>query len=585
MSYQVIARKYRPQRFEDVVGQEHVTQTLGNAINQKRIAHAYLFVGPRGTGKTTIARIFAKCLNCTDGPKADFPEDDPKAQEIAEGRSMDVLEIDGASNRGIDEVRELRETVKYVPASSRFKIYIIDEVHMLTKEAFNALLKTLEEPPAHVKFMFATTEPEKILPTILSRCQRFDLRRIPAALIVKHLDQIAKQEEVKIDAAALHAIARGADGGMRDAESTLDQLISFCGKEITEPDVLSMFGLASQSQILGLADAVLSGETEKALRELNDLAHQGKDLGRLVSELLGHFRNLLIFQVSRGDLNLIEVSEAEGVALKEQAARIGSDGLTRIMEVLTDCEGRLRDTASKKILVEVTLLKMIEARHAVSIDTVLKQVQQLRAEAAGGAPATTAAVPRQPAPAPAPPAKAASAPARTTAEPVATAAPTGQTELEQFWVRLVEAVGRASPFVRTYFTEAHPVSLARNVLTIGFDEEFEAHIPLVDNSKNHALIQTKLAELGHPHVQVKFIKAEAPAQWKNAPAAPAEMPAPMPVPASAPPPSSVPMAAKALAPEPAKAPPAPSDTGDFKNDPMIKKALEVFKGQIAEVRT
>src|SRR5271170_2688055 len=278
MSYQVIARKYRPQRFADVVGQEHVTQTLSNAITQNRIAHAYLFVGPRGTGKTTIARIFAKCLNCAGGPKVDFPDDDPRAIEITEGRCMDVLEIDGASNRGIDEVRELRETVKYAPASSRFKIYIIDEVHMLTKEAFNALLKTLEEPPAHVKFMFATTEPEKVLPTILSRCQRFDLRRIPATLIVKHLEQIARNEEVKIDGAALHAIARGADGGMRDAESTLDQLISFCGKEITEPDVLSMFGLASQSQILALADAVLSGETEKALRELNELARQGKDL-------------------------------------------------------------------------------------------------------------------------------------------------------------------------------------------------------------------------------------------------------------------------------------------------------------------
>src|ERR1700759_2282624 len=238
MSYQVIARKYRPQRFEDVVGQEHVTQTLGNAINQGRIAHAYLFVGPRGTGKTTVARIFAKCLNATDGPKADFAPDDPKAKEIAEGRSMDVLEIDGASNRGIDEVRELRETVKYSPASSKFKIYIIDEVHMLTKEAFNALLKTLEEPPAHVKFMFATTEPEKVLPTILSRCQRFDLRRIPTSLIVKHLRAIATQEKVEISDAGVQAIARGADGGMRDAESTLDQLISFCGEKISEEDAL-----------------------------------------------------------------------------------------------------------------------------------------------------------------------------------------------------------------------------------------------------------------------------------------------------------------------------------------------------------
>src|SRR5436190_6694119 len=276
MSYQVIARKYRPQRFSDVVGQEHVTQTLANAIQQNRMAHAYLFCGPRGTGKTTIARIFAKCLNCTGGPKADFDDADPRCREIAEGRSLDVMEIDGASNRGIEEIRELRDAVKYAPASSRFKIYIIDEVHMLTKEAFNALLKTLEEPPQHVKFMFATTEPEKVLLTILSRCQRFDLRRIPSALIVKHLAQVASQEKVKIDEPALHAIARGADGGMRDAESALDQLISFCGDNIVESDVLSMFGLAAQGQILALAHALLQGEVEPALRELNDLAKHGK---------------------------------------------------------------------------------------------------------------------------------------------------------------------------------------------------------------------------------------------------------------------------------------------------------------------
>src|SRR5512144_355196 len=216
MSYQVIARKYRPQRFADVVGQEHVTQTLANAIAQNRIAHAYLFCGPRGTGKTTVARIFAKCLNCTGGPKVDFDDNDPRCREITEGRSLDVLEIDGASNNGVEQVRELRDTVQYAPASSRFKIYIIDEVHMLSTAAFNALLKTLEEPPAHVKFLFATTEPEKVLPTILSRCQRFDLRRIPAALIAKHLTHIAGLEQVKIDPPALHAIARGAEGAMRD---------------------------------------------------------------------------------------------------------------------------------------------------------------------------------------------------------------------------------------------------------------------------------------------------------------------------------------------------------------------------------
>ena len=388
MSYQVIARKYRPQRFADVVGQEHVTQTLANAIAQKRIAHAYLFCGPRGTGKTTLARIFAKCLNCTGGPKVDFDDNDSRVQEITEGRALDVLEIDGASNNGVEQVRELRETCKYAPANAQFKIYIIDEVHMLSTAAFNALLKTLEEPPAHVKFMFATTDPEKVLPTILSRCQRFDLRRIPTALITKHLAHIAKLEKVKIDEFALHAIARGADGGMRDAESTLDQLISFCGDKIEEPDVLSMFGLAAQSQILGLSKAILAGEIQTALTLLNELSQNGKDLGRLLTDLLNHFRNLLLFQVSKGDLNLLEVSEAEVAALKEQSALANTDSLTRVLEVLSDAEFRLRDTASKKILLEVTALKAIEARNAVSLDAVLKQLNQLRG---GNSPAAATA--------------------------------------------------------------------------------------------------------------------------------------------------------------------------------------------------
>ena len=258
MSYQVIARKYRPQRFEHVVGQDHVTQTLANAIKQNRIAHAYLLCGPRGTGKTTIARIFAKCLNATGGPRVDFDDADGRVQEIADGRSLDVLEIDGASNNGVEQVRELRETCKFAPATGKFKIYIIDEVHMLSTAAFNALLKTLEEPPAHVKFVFATTDPQKVLPTILSRCQRFDLRRIPTNLIVKHLAHIATQERIQIDEAALYAVARGAEGGLRDAESTLDQLISFCGERIEENDVLSMFGLTARRQILSLTGAIIA---------------------------------------------------------------------------------------------------------------------------------------------------------------------------------------------------------------------------------------------------------------------------------------------------------------------------------------
>jgi DNA polymerase-3 subunit gamma/tau len=568
MSYQVIARKYRPQRFADVVGQEHVTQTLTNAITQKRIAHAYLFCGPRGTGKTTIARIFAKCLNCTGGPKVDFDEKDPRVQEITEGRALDVMEIDGASNNGVEQVRELRETCKYAPANSQFKIYIIDEVHMLSTAAFNALLKTLEEPPAHVKFMFATTDPEKVLPTILSRCQRFDLRRIPSALITKHLAHVAKLEKVKIDEAALYAIARGADGGMRDAESTLDQLISFCGDKIEEADVLSMFGLAAQGQILGLSKAVLAGEIQTALTELNELAQGGKDLGRLLSDLLNHFRNLLIFQVSKGDLNMIEVSEAEVAALKEQSALANTESLTRILEVLTDFEMRFRDAASKKILLEVALLKSIEVRSATSLDSVLKQLNQLRG--GGGANVSPAPVPHaQPAQ------KIQSVAAAAKPITLAETAPVSA-DLASLWTQLIEAVGRVSPFTRSYLVDANPISFEKNILVIGFDPEFEDHLGLVDNARNHTLLQTKLAELGHANCQIKFIKAEAPVGQTVKPIVAPIVPA-VPTPAMAKPVSTAPAKEKSAA--------VPFNKDTFKNDPLIQKALEIFKGQIVEVRS
>ena len=595
MSYQVIARKYRPQRFADVVGQEHVTQTLANAIAASRIAHAYLFCGPRGTGKTTIARIFAKALNCTDGPKADFDVADPRCTEIAEGRALDVLEIDGASNNGVEQVRELRETCKFSPAAGKFKIYIIDEVHMLSTAAFNALLKTLEEPPAHVKFLFATTDPQKVLPTILSRCQRFDLRRIPNRLIVQHLATIAQTEQVKIQDAALHAIARGADGGMRDAESTLDQLISFCGDTIEESDVLSMFGLTARSQIFALSRAVLTGEAETALRELNALASGGKDLARLLADLLAHFRNLLVYQVSKGDLSLLEISEAEKTALAEQSKLAATDALARILETLTDTEGRLRDAASKKILLEVALLKAIEATRAVSLDAVLKQLQQLRAEGGTASSATPASAtasvinPRAaiiheiapaaytapkisptPAAAPTPAPAVASAPASTG----------GAVDLGVLWTQLLEAVGRASQFTRSYLIEAYPVSFAKETLTIGFDPEFADHLSLVDNPKNHALLQTKLREMGHAHPTVKFVKSERPighsAPQPAAPAPPATVPAPAAKSSPATPTTPT---------EPAKKKASiPFSMEEFKNDALIKQALEIFKGQIVDVR-
>jgi DNA polymerase-3 subunit gamma/tau len=592
MSYQVIARKYRPQRFSDVVGQEHVTQTLTNAIQQNRIAHAYLFVGPRGTGKTTVARIFAKCLNCTGGPKVDFADDDPRCQEIAEGRALDVLEIDGASNRGIEEVRELRETVKYAPATSRFKIYIIDEVHMLTKEAFNALLKTLEEPPPHVKFMFATTEPEKVLPTILSRCQRFDLRRIPAALIVEHLVRIAKLENVTIDEPALFAIARGADGGMRDAQSALDQLISFCGSQIVETDVLSMFGLTARGQIFSLAHAMLAGDSQSVLRELDDLCRKGKDLPRLLADLLNYLRNLLLFQVTGGDLTLLDVSEAEAAALAQEAKNATAEALTRMMDILSEHEGRLRESASKRILVEVALLKAIQARSAISIDAVLQKLQALRegtepggSNQAGVPPAARAAAPPPPATPLSPSRHGEIPPSRTGRTAVQAEKAPGvepPKDLSELWTKVAEAASQASPFVRAYLSEAHPVSLVGSVLTIGIGPEFADHLSLVDTPKTRTLIQEKLQETGVAGAQVRFIQSEPPPGWVRPTLSGQETTAATPGRATPAAPVQEASAAARTEAKPAKSDRAKPD--DFKNDPLIKQALEIFKGQIVQAR-
>ena len=601
MSYQVIARKYRPQTFADVIGQEHVTQTLRHAIEQNRIAHAYLFCGPRGTGKTTIARIFAKCLRCKNAPTTDPCNQCPDCVAITAGNSLEMMEFDAASNTQVDKIRDIIiDHVKYAPASGKFKLYLVDEVHMLSPSSFNALLKTLEEPPAHVIFLFATTDPEKLPNTILSRCQRFDLRRIPVSLIVAELKRIADKEKIQASPEALHAIARGADGGMRDAESTLDQLISFCGDKIEESDVLSMFGLAAQKQLLELSRAILGGETETTLRLLNDLAKGGKDFGRLLSDLLNHFRNLLIFQVSRGDLNLLEVSEAEAGSLREQSAMADANALTRIMEVLANAEIRLRDAASKKILLEVALLKAIEARNTVSIDSVLKRLQDLR-EGKGGEVTSIPMPSAAPAPASSKPFRAETVeqrspdvasrneanqhtePAPAASAPAALAETPPASDLETLWARLVESVGRASPFTRSYLLEAHPVSFAKNIFTIGFDPEFEDHIGLVDNARNHTLLQTKVAELGHANAQFKFIKAEAPPNRMPAvietappPAAPAQAKSPATPPSKSAPGSAQPVKEKLA--------PVPFNKEDFKNDPLIQKALEIFKGQVVEVR-
>ena len=300
MSYQVIARKYRPQRFCDVVGQDHVSQTLANAISGERIAHAYLFCGPRGTGKTTLARIFAKCLNCTDGPKVDFPDDDSKCIEIAEGRSIDVLEIDGASNNGVEQVRELRETCVYAPASSKFKIYIIDEVHMLTTAAFNALLKTLEEPPGHVKFLLATTDPEKLPVTVLSRCLQFNLRRLELGQISGQMQRILDAEGIHFEAPAIELLARAADGSLRDGLSLLDQAIAYTGGQLGEAAVIAMLGTVDRGQVGGLLEALGAGDGAALMQRIEALAAFSPDFGHVLEDLAVALHRIQLQQLVPG---------------------------------------------------------------------------------------------------------------------------------------------------------------------------------------------------------------------------------------------------------------------------------------------
>lgn len=372
-AYQVIARKWRPQTFADVVGQDHVMRTLSNAISRNRIAHAYLFVGPRGTGKTSTARIFAKALNCTDGPKADFDPADEACQSIADGTHLDVIEIDGASNNGVDQVRDLRETVQYAPAQGKFKVYIIDEVHMLSAQAFNALLKTLEEPPEHVKFVFATTDPQKVLPTIISRCQRFDLKPIPAPLIIERLQKIAADESVKVTDSAMACIARMADGGMRDAQSIFDQMISFCGTEIDEPDVLDVYGLVAAAKLKELAAALAGGDHAKIIELVDECDESGRDLVRLLSDLQEVVREAL--------LNAI----AEGGQTTQLGTSLTTEQVTRLLDALREGEGGVKLGLAEKINLEVTLLKAVEASRARAIDSLIKEISTLaeNAPAAG----------------------------------------------------------------------------------------------------------------------------------------------------------------------------------------------------------
>ena len=379
MSYEVFARKYRPQTFDDLVGQPHVSRTLKNAVAQNRLAHAYLFVGSRGIGKTSTARILAKSLNCVKGPTVTPCGVCDACREIAAGNSFGVFEYDAASHTQVDKIRELiLERVRIAPPRGyKYKIYIIDEVHMLSSSSFNALLKTLEEPPPHVIFIFATTEVNKMPLTIVSRCQRFDLHRIPANLIAQHLQYIAEKEKITLQPAAAHAIARGAEGGMRDAESMLDQLVAFCGEKISEADVLNVFGFTSEQIVIDLTGQILKNETGSAIDLLHQQCESGKDMMRLMSDLIAYLRDLLVFK-AKPDVLDEDIDPDLKQSLAAHAELIANDRLLELIDQFAAAEGRMKWAPNKKLHFEVAIIRAIQSLGQATLDEVIEKLGELR---------------------------------------------------------------------------------------------------------------------------------------------------------------------------------------------------------------
>jgi len=473
MSYLVLARKYRPQTFNDLIGQGHITKLLEKAIESGRIAHAYLFCGPRGVGKTSCARILAKSLNCQKGPTLKPCGECSACKEITGGNSFDVIEIDGASNRGIDEIRTLRENVKFAPAYGRFKIYIVDEVHMLTSEAFNALLKTLEEPPEHVKFIFATTESNKVPATILSRCQRFDFKRISVETIMGTLKEICAKEKLKVDEAAAFAIAKAAQGSMRDALSILDQLSALGGTGIDPKDVYSMLGMVETEFLFSLTDALIAKDCAGALDVFNQVIERGKDIKQLGKDLTEHFRHMMIIKIGGPALShLVDYPAAVKQRLHQQSEKITIGGILKAIDLFIEAQETARVMETLRMPMELAFAKLTYGAGNVP--------------AAPPAPVVSAPVPKPTAPIVTP-----------AATPVTKSAAKSNISLEQIhdqWNALTHEVSRRKMSLATYLQDGMPHAYKDGKLTIGFTKEHVFPMECLAAKENLVLIEKVLTE-------------------------------------------------------------------------------------------
>lgn len=518
MSYTVFALKWRPQNFDEIVGQEHISSTLKSAIEKNKLAHAYLLSGPRGVGKTSTARILSKALNCKEGPTANPCGICASCVEIGKGNSLDVIEIDGASNRQIDDIRTLRENVKFSPTLGKFKVYIIDEVHMLTTEAFNALLKTLEEPPPYVKFIFATTHPHKVPLTILSRCQRLDFRRIKQTEIVAQLEKIAKSEKIKVDEKVLFAIAQCSDGALRDAESILDQLSSFCGSSITLQDVVSVLGLIEQEALFEITDKIIAKDSQGVLAVFNKIIDEGKDISVFVIDLIGHFRNLMISKITKSDAKLLDLPLETCKKLFEQSQALSLEELFNFFNILANAQEMGKRLDSLQVAIEINLVKLTQNKKSVSAPHSIPERLSI------GSSRSQVQANSTPVPKPAPvkersdnqihPAtrerpvehKDPQAKAVTITEGIVSSVTLD--DVKKSWSNVFEALSKIKMSVATYFNEGNPAKLDKNILTIYFPKEYSLHKESLDKKENKDLVEKKLSEILNNPLRVNFILSQ-----------------------------------------------------------------------------
>ncbi len=520
MAYVALYRQWRPQDFDNLIGQEHINTTLKNAIASGKVAHAYLFAGPRGTGKTSTAKILAKALNCVDGPTPSPCNKCPNCERITAGTSMDVFEIDAASNRGIDEIRDLREAVKFAPVEGRYKVYIIDEVHMLTAEAFNALLKTLEEPPAHVVFVLATTESHKIPATIHSRCQRYDFRRIPAADIEKRLAVVAADSGLDIDAEALELIARHADGGLRDALSVLDQCTALGEGRIDAAAVRGLLGLIGHEWVWRLTDAMAARDAAAVLLALEELVVLGKDVRQLLLELAQHGRSLMLYKAAP-DAAGLETYSTDRTILAGQSAKFSHDELVRMIQILQSAANDAKWSAEPRITAEIALLAVCRRDDSGDLAALAARVAALEAALDGaGAPKPRPAAPPRPAPAPAAvhtPAPSPASASAADAKPAVAALHEGAGHKEIWDAVLKELLAEGKRSVHACVSQGELADLAAGQATVQFTSSFAKERSEKEDYRQ--IIEKGLAQITGRAIKLNCVSAAAPRPAKAEPAA------------------------------------------------------------------